>query len=66
MFKGTKKNKIKCVKKAGEKRRKELRREIDRERSCGNNLGVICRILQHMKLHSSTQNAQIVLDMIPS
>lgn len=27
---------------------------------------VVCRILQHSKRHSSTQNAQIVPDMIPS
>lgn len=38
--------------------------EIHKERNCKHNLGVFCRIPQHSKLHSSTQNAQITPDMI--
>lgn len=42
------------------------RRGIDKEGNFRDYLGAVSEMRQHSKLHSSTQNAQIVPDMIPS
>lgn len=65
-FKGTKKMTNKMSAKSRGEKDEEVKREKDKGRNYGHNLGAVCRILQHSKLHSSTQNAQIVPDMIPS